>query len=171
MRFANAMDNATWTPPTKQAGQYTGPGRGLDVPSSDVMSLIQLDYILTSPKFSTEKSWCDFSIPIGLDHRCVHCQLRIPLPKPKKRKKKLSLKNWRPNLDENNVALDFQSKIRSLLAANCTANMEVLENMLVQAGIHHGTVLKFRRHFRPSTELKTLSHFGRILKHKSLAKP
>ena len=75
MRFANAMDNATWTPHTKQAGQYTGPGRGLDVPSSDVMSLIQLDYILTSPKFSTEKSWCDFSIPIGLDHRCVHCLL------------------------------------------------------------------------------------------------
>ena len=125
------------------------------------LSLIQLDYILTSPKFSIEKSWCDFSIPIGLDHRCVHCQLKLLLPKPKKRKKILSLKNWRPNLDENNVASDFQSKIRSLLAANCTANMEVLENMLVQAGIHHGTVLKFRMHFRPSTELKTLRHSRR----------
>ena len=27
------------------------------------LSLIQLDYILTSPKFSIEKSWCAFSIP------------------------------------------------------------------------------------------------------------
>ena len=125
------------------------------------LSLVQLDYILTSPKFSIEKSWCDFSIPIGLDHRCVHCQLKLLLPKPKKRNKILSLKNWRPNLDENNVASDFQSKILSLLAANCTANMEVLENMLVQAGIHHGTVLKFRMHFRPSTELKTLRHSRR----------
>ena len=67
----------------------------------------------------------------------------IAATKPKKRKK-LSLKNWRPNLDENNVALDFQSKIRSLLAANCTANMEVLENMLVQAGIHHGNGAKIQ---------------------------
>ena len=33
--------------------------------------------------------------------------------------------------------------------------------MLVQAGIHHGTVLKFRMHFRPSTELKTLRHSRR----------
>ena len=37
-----------------------------------------------SPKLSVENSWCDFSIPIGLDHRCVHCQLNVLLTKPKK---------------------------------------------------------------------------------------
>ena len=95
------------------------------------LSLVQLDYILSSPKLSVENSWCDFSIPIGLDHRCVHCRLKLLLTKPKKRENILSFKNWRPNLDENNVASDFQSKIRSLLAANCTTNMEILENMLV----------------------------------------
>ena len=72
---------------------------------------------------SVENSWCDFSMPIGLDHRRVHCQLKLLLTKPKKREKILSFKNWRPNLDENNVASDFQSKIRT------TTNMEILENM------------------------------------------
>ena len=52
----------------------------------------------------------------------------------------------------------FQSKIRSLLAANCATNMESLENMLVQARIHHGTMVKSRMHFSPSAELKTLRH-------------
>ena len=125
------------------------------------LSLVQLDYILSSPKLSVENSWCDFSIPIGLDHRCVHCRLKLLLlllTKPKKREKILRFKNWRPNLDENNVASDFQSKIRSLLGANCTTNMEILENMLVQAGIHHGTVAKRRMHFSPSAELKTSRH-------------
>ena len=36
--------------------------------------------------------------------------------------------------------------------------MEILENMLVQAGIHHGTLVKRRLHFSPSAELKTLRH-------------
>ena len=33
--------------------------------------LVQIDYILTSPKLNIMDSWCDFSIPIGLDHRCT----------------------------------------------------------------------------------------------------
>ena len=48
-RFANAMDNATWTAHTKQAGQYTGSGRGLDVPSSD--------------GFEFDPTWLHFDLP------------------------------------------------------------------------------------------------------------
>ena len=116
------------------------------------LSLVQLDYILSSPKLSVENSWCDFTIPIGLDHRCVHCRLELLLTKPKKRKKILSFKNWRPK-------------------ANCTTNKDILENMLVQTGIHHGTVAKRKMHFSPSAELKTFRHSRNTLGHKSPAKP
>ena len=75
---------------------------------------------------------------------------------------KVSAKNQGPNvwdhLGENDAWPQFQSKIRSLLAANCATNMESLENMLVQAGIHHGTMVRSRMHFSPSAELKTLRH-------------
>ena len=43
-------------------------------------SLVQIDFIFPSPKLIIMDSWYDFSIPIGLDHRCVHCVLQLASP-------------------------------------------------------------------------------------------
>ena len=37
---------------------------------------VQLDYILTDARACVDTIWHDQLIPIGLDHRCVHCLLR-----------------------------------------------------------------------------------------------
>ena len=61
----------------------------------------------------------------------------------------------------------FNQKFDHWLAANCTANMEVLENMLVQAGIHHGTVLKFRMHFQTVNRVEDIEAFSEALSNTS----
>ena len=43
--------------------------------------------------------WHDQLIPIGLDHRCVHCLLRWRGVRPSLGNRRLNLKNWMPVLD------------------------------------------------------------------------
>ena len=164
------MDGAEWIAHSIQAGQCIGTGRELDVPSGNGCefgpSWLHFDF---PKKNSKEKSWCDFSILIGLDHRCVHCRLTLLLTQPRKREKTLSFRNWRPNLDENNIALDFQSKIRALLRANSATNAPALQNILIQAGIHHGTLKSRNLQFNLSAQLQKLRYCQRPLKQNLLA--
>ena len=36
-------------------------------------ALVQLDFVVSSSRMTLVRSWCDYCISIGLDHRCVHC--------------------------------------------------------------------------------------------------
>ena len=38
--------------------------------------LVQIDFILGGLQFVLDDVWYDFGLPIGLDHRCVHCKVR-----------------------------------------------------------------------------------------------
>ena len=38
--------------------------------------LVQIDFVLGASQFFWDDVWYDFGLPIGLDHRCVHCKLR-----------------------------------------------------------------------------------------------
>ena len=40
-------------------------------------ALVQLDFLLASLRVRVVKAWIDQSLPIGIDHCCVHCLIRI----------------------------------------------------------------------------------------------
>ena len=50
---------------------------------------VQMDYILSSVQLQLVQVKYDFAMPIGLDHRCVHCTMKIPF-----RKKTVSKTVW-----------------------------------------------------------------------------
>ena len=52
----------------------------------------QLDLILGDPKSSAAQVWLDNILPIGLDHRCVHC---IVTWTAQRRAKKVSAKRFK----------------------------------------------------------------------------
>ena len=40
-------------------------------------NFVQIDFILSDARVLVESVWNDFVVPIGLDHRCVHCIMSI----------------------------------------------------------------------------------------------
>ena len=120
-------------------------------------SLVQIDYILTSQKLNIMDSWCDFSIPIGLDHRCVHCVLQLLAPPRKRKEQKRNFKFWQPTLNDIGVPGAFQENIRSQIRSPNPLDFHELE-MMTQAGIHHGKIERPGMTFRPSLHLKQLRH-------------
>ena len=121
-------------------------------------SLVQIDFIFTSPKLIIMDSWCDFCIPIGLDHRCVHCVLQLVSPPKKWKQQKWSFKFWQPTLNDNGLPDAFQEKIRSLIRSSNPSTFHDLEVMLTQAGIQHGKIERPAMPFRPSLHLRQLRH-------------
>ena len=121
-------------------------------------SLVQIDFIFTSPKLIIMDSWCDFCIPIGLDHRCVHCVLQLVSSPKKWKQQKWSFKFWQPTLNDNGLPGAFQENIRSLIRSSSPSTFHELEVMLTQAGIQHGKIERPGMPFRPSLHLRQLRH-------------
>ena len=121
-------------------------------------SLVQIDFIFTSPKLIIMDSWCDFSIPIGLDHRCVHCVLQLVSPPKKRKQQKWNFKFWQPTLNDNGRPAAFQENIRSLIRSSSPSTFHELEVVLTQAGIQHGKIDRPGMPFRPSMHLRQLRH-------------
>ena len=42
-------------------------------------SLVQIDFLLGAIVFQIQTTLNDFAIPIGVDHRCIHCILHFPV--------------------------------------------------------------------------------------------
>ena len=82
---------------------------------------VQLDYILSDARACVESVWHDQLVPIGLDHRCVHCVLLWGGVKPQLRNRRLNLKNWTPILDVDGAARLFQNCLREMLQKNVTS--------------------------------------------------
>ena len=70
---------------------------------------LHLHYTLTDARTCVDTIWHDHLIPIGLDHRCVHCLLRWRGVRPSLRNRRLILKNWMPILDADGRPSVFQS--------------------------------------------------------------
>ena len=99
---------------------------------------VQLDYILTDARACVDSVWHDHLIPIGLDHRCVHCLLLWRGVRPLPRNRRLNLKNWMPILDMDGAPSLFQNSLREMLDGNSTISCEVLEHCLLECGKQHG---------------------------------
>ena len=68
---------------------------------------VQLDYILADGHVTVQQVWHDYIVPIGLDHRCVHCILQWSGARPPPKHRRINLKNWAPKLDEHGTASSF----------------------------------------------------------------
>ena len=79
---------------------------------------VQLDYILTDARACVDTIWHDQLVPIGLDHRCVHCLLRWRGVRPSLRNRRLNLKNWMPILFMDGGPSLFQNSLRGILDGN-----------------------------------------------------
>ena len=115
-------------------------------------ALVQLDYIIGMPAFITMSTWNDYQLPIGLDHRCVHCLLTLVDTVQGVHHRRRGLKQWLPNLDRFGEPRTFQTKLRShlnVLPFICSS----FEAGLVKAGEHGGTCTKRSSAFKPSQRL------------------
>ena len=116
---------------------------------------VQMDYILSSVQLQLVQVKYDFAMPIGLDHRCVHCTMKIPFRK-KRFRKQFGFKCWRPILDEHGHPTSYQQHICEMIASASTSTASNLENILLRAGVKHGTSRRQRIAFSPSEDLQQL---------------
>ena len=116
---------------------------------------VQMDYILNSVQLQLVRAKYDFAMPIGLDHRCVHCTMKIPFRK-KRFRKQFGFKCWRPILDEHGHPTSYQQHICEMIASSSTSTASDLENILLRAGVKHGISRRQRIVFSPSEHLQQL---------------
>ena len=99
---------------------------------------VQLDFLIGDMRAQTKAVWMDNSLPIGLDHRCVHCLLAWENGKHEKHPTRTGLKHWQPHLDDAGHPTLFQAELRKLLDNEQTNSIEQgiisLEEALYQAG-------------------------------------
>ena len=98
-----------------------------------------------------QKVWNDHSLPIGLDHRSVHCVVEVVTKSGPKRRRPQHLKGWEPNDDGG-----FQVHLQQKVAARAHVSFEDAEKMLHEAGRRHGKTASMRFRFKPTSELRHL---------------
>ena len=99
---------------------------------------VQLDYILADGHVTVQQVWHDCILPIGLDHRCVHCILQWCGARPPPKHRRTNLKNWVPKLDEKGTATSFCNCYDQLTRIQEVFSQS-LEKCLALAGELHGT--------------------------------
>ena len=58
------------------------------------IAILQIDFTLSNARVFVESVWNDFVVPIGLDHRCVHCIMSFKkLATTHKRMNRYGMKN------------------------------------------------------------------------------
>ena len=100
---------------------------------------VQLDFIIRDASFNLKKAWQDYCIPIGNDHRCVHCILSRKEPHKQQYPRKPLLKRWKPFLEENGKPTGFQILLETKIGEQDTYSFDVAENWLISTAIATGT--------------------------------
>ena len=120
---------------------------------------VQLDFILGDSKANVADVWLDNIVPIGLDHRCVHCIVTWTAKRKFKKMSAKGLKHWKPYLDENGEPTQYQSKLLHIEAnnyGNVNEQLLKLEGDILMAGREGGECKRLQTRFLPSDDLKQL---------------
>ena len=117
-------------------------------------TLVEIDFILSSARFQLQRSWCNFSLPIGLDHRCVHCVVAVQVANTKQPNHPKHLKGWHPTKDSNNRPSSYHTCLNQRVSNMATLDWEGLEALLNYAGLLHAAPKIAEFHFFPSSCLK-----------------
>ena len=118
--------------------------------------LVQIDYILSTGNLALITCKYDHSMPVGLNHRCVHFIFQLSVGKRKKLKRRISFKNWRPQLGHNHAPTPYQNQIRQQLQSSSRVTADLLEQILFLAAQKHGRNNHQTICFHPSMQLKHL---------------
>ena len=120
-------------------------------------NFVQIDFILSDAKVFVESVWNDFVVPIGLDHRCVHCIMSIKKrATTHKRMNRCGMKNWKPIMDDQGRPSDFQHAISATMSTRTLSGFNDLEDVLLAAGRVGGACMKQKQRFRESRILQSL---------------
>ena len=127
---------------------------------------VQLDFLIGDMRAQTKAVWMDNSLPIGLDHRCVHCLLAWEMAKHEKQSARAGLKHWQPHLGDAGHPTLFQAELRKLLGNEQTDSIEQgitsLEEALYQAGRIGGKCNQTKCKFKGSDMLTHLRQQRRL---------
>ena len=127
---------------------------------------VQLDFLIGDMRAQTKAVWMDNSLPIGLDHRCVHCLLAWENGKHEKHLTRTGSKHWQPHLDDAGHPTLFQAELRKLLDNEQTNSIEQgiisLEEALYQAGRIGGKCNQTKCKFKGSDMLTHLRQQRRV---------
>ena len=134
---------------------------------------VQLDFILGDPQASVGQVWLDDILPIGLDHRCVHCIVTWTAQRRAKKVLAKGFTNWKPYLDENGEATSYQSKLLHIEASNSgnvNEQLSKLEENILMAGREGGECKRIQSRFLPSDDLKQLRLQRRMAQDRGIKK-
>ena len=118
-------------------------------------ALVQLDFLLASLRVRVVRHGLT-SLPVGVDHRCVHFFIRIGGLRPAQIKRCTKLKHWQPDLDENGTPSGFHTTVTTALTKLPAVSAERLEQCLVVARRNHGRHGSQHLRFVPSRLLADL---------------
>ena len=117
----------------------------------------QIDFLLAPLVVEVERTWNDFCIPVGIDHRCVHCVLRIPVcRRPLRKLRRMNFKGWSPHLDESHVASIYHDELNRWTNTTVEPTFTSVEDAVPSAGLKGGSCNHRRPRFVPSPLLSDL---------------
>ena len=120
-------------------------------------NFVQIDFTLSGARVFVESVWNDFVVPIGLDHRCVHCIMSFKKSAATHKRMELyGMKNWKPIMDDQGRPSDFQHAISATMSTRTLSGFNDLEDVLLAAGRVGGACMKQEQRFRESTILQSL---------------
>ena len=60
---------------------------------------MRLDFLTADTRFELLQSWNDFSLPIGLDHGSVHCEVKCNNTSVSQKRVRFTLEGWKRHLN------------------------------------------------------------------------
>ena len=117
---------------------------------------MHLDFIIGDAYFNLKKAWQDYCIPIGNDHRCVHCILSHTKPYKQQYQRKQVLKGWKPMIGENGEPSTFQALLETKMGEQDAHTFDAAERVLMSAAVASGTCVLHKFRFVPSDRVRNL---------------
>ena len=118
--------------------------------------LVQIDFILGGLQFVLDDVWYDFGLPIGFDHRCVHCKVRCLARTRDSFKKYPRLKGWKPHFDDDSLPTIFQNAVSAARTCCPDLTFASLERVLRHSAADGGHIQRVRMKFQQSPGLSSL---------------
>ena len=96
---------------------------------------VQIDFILSDAMVMVESVWNDFMVPIGLDHRCIHCKMSFKRRTTRQKEmNQCGMKRWKPIMDDEGRPGNFHHAISAAISARTLSGFNDLEDILLTAG-------------------------------------
>ena len=117
---------------------------------------MQIDFLLADTRVVLLKSWNDFTLPIGPDHRSAHCKVRCISNCSPRKCVKTALRGWKPHLNHSQQPGQYHEFLSRHRVRNPCITFDHLETALLHASLRGGNTCRDILRFHPSPELETL---------------